>query len=142
VTLVVDASVACKWFIGESGSDAAEALLAGGEILLAPDLIIPEVCNVAWLKVHRGEIAKEQAAAMVERLPDLIDELAPSVQLARRAFEIANTLAHPAYDCFYLALAEVRGTRVVTDDRRLLSRLATTPLTRLVMKLGEAAAGC
>ena len=142
MTLVVDASVACKWFIGEFGSDAAEALVAGGEMLLAPDLIVPEVCNVAWLKVHRGEIAAEQATVMVERLPDLIDELAPSVQLARRAFEIANTLAHPAYDCFYLALAEVRGTRVVTDDRRLLARLATTPLARLVMRLGEAAAGC
>jgi predicted nucleic acid-binding protein len=142
VILVVDASVACKWFIGESGSDAAEALVAGGEMLVAPDLIVPEVCNVAWLKLRRGEIAEEQAAAMVERLPDLIDELAPSVQLARRAFEIASTLAHPAYDCFYLALAEMRGTRVVTDDRRLLSRLATTPLARLVMRLGEAAAGC
>jgi predicted nucleic acid-binding protein len=79
---------------------------------------------------------------MVERLPDLIDELTPSVQLARRAFEIAGTLAHPPYDCFYLALAEMRGTLVATDDRRLLSRLATTPLSRLVMRLGEAAAGC
>ena len=27
MTLVVDASVACKWFVAESGSDAAEALL-------------------------------------------------------------------------------------------------------------------
>jgi predicted nucleic acid-binding protein len=47
VTLVVDASVACTWFIVESGSVAAEALLTGGRALLAPDVIVPEVCNVA-----------------------------------------------------------------------------------------------
>ena len=56
MTLVVDASVACKWFVAESGSDAAAALLAGDQMLLAPDLIVPEVCNAAWSKLRRGEI--------------------------------------------------------------------------------------
>ncbi|HME24064.1 MAG TPA: type II toxin-antitoxin system VapC family toxin [Acetobacteraceae bacterium] len=140
MTLVVDASVACKWFIAESDSDAAEALLTGGQMLLAPDLIVPEVCNVAWLKLRRGEIVAEQATEMVRGLPDLLDELVPSLQLARRALEIVSSLAHPAYDCFYLALAEQRGTRVVTDDRRLLARLAATPWNRLVVRLAEAAA--
>jgi predicted nucleic acid-binding protein len=45
--LVVDASVACKWFVEEDGSQAAEALLDSGSTLLAPDLLVPEVCNVA-----------------------------------------------------------------------------------------------
>jgi|KBSMisStandDraft_5_1062788.scaffolds.fasta_scaffold2191147_1 predicted nucleic acid-binding protein len=40
MTLVVDASAACKWFIGEPGSDAAEALAADGAVLLAPDLFV------------------------------------------------------------------------------------------------------
>ena len=137
MTLVVDASVACKWFVAESGSAAAEALLAGDQMLLAPDLIVPEVCNAAWSKLRRGEIAPEQATAMVEGLPDLLDELAPSAPLAGRALTIANALAHPAYDCFYLALAELRDAQMVTDDRRLLARLATTPWARMVMKLGN-----
>jgi predicted nucleic acid-binding protein len=50
------------------------------------------------------------------------------------------TVSHPAYDCFYIALAEMRDTRVVTDDRRLIARLATTPWSQLVVKLGEFAA--
>ncbi len=137
MTLVVDASVACKWFIAEADSDAAEALAAGSQMLLAPDLIVPEVCNFAWLKLRRGEIALEQATAMVEGLPDMLDELAPSAQLAARALEIARILAHPAYGCFYLALAELRGTQVVTDDRQLLARLAATPWAPLALRLGE-----
>lgn len=140
MTLVVDASVACKWFTAESDADAAEALVASGEMLLAPDLIVAEVCNVAWLKLRRGEIAADQATKMVQGLPDLLDELVPSVQLAGRALEIANSLGHPAYDCFYLALAELRGTRVTTADRRLLARLAATPWAPLVVGLGDAAA--
>lgn len=139
MTLVVDASVACKWFIRESGSDAAEVLLASGQTLLAPDLIVPEVCNFAWSKLRRGEIAAEQATEMVQGLRDLLDELVPSVGLAGRALEIASTLGHPAYDCFYIALAELRSMRVVTDDQRLLSRLAATPWARLVVLLGDIA---
>jgi predicted nucleic acid-binding protein len=136
--LVVDASVACKWFISEPGSDAAEALVADNEMPLAPDLIVPEVCNVAWLKLRRGEITSEQATAMVEGLPDVLDGLVPSVQLANRALEIANVLAHPASDCFYIALAELRGTRMVTDDRRLLGRLKKTIYARSVVQLKDA----
>lgn len=141
MTLVVDASVACKWFIDETASDDAEALIASGQALLAPDLIVPEVCNVGWLKFRRGEIAAEQAAAMVSGLPDLLDELVPSVQLAARAIEITMTLAHPAYDCFYLALAELRDSRFVTDDKRLLARLAETPWAHRVIRLSDAANG-
>jgi predicted nucleic acid-binding protein len=135
MSLIVDASVACKWFIAEADSDGAEALLTRDSALLAPDLIVPEVCNVACLKLRRGEITAAQAAAMVESLPDLLDELVPSVQLAARAFAIASSLAHPAYDCFYLALAELRDTRLVTADRRLVARLARTPWARLIVGL-------
>jgi predicted nucleic acid-binding protein len=140
VTLVVDASVACKWFIAEADTEAAEALLAGDEPLVAPDLIVPEVCKVACVKLRRGEIVAEQAASMVDGLPDMLDELVPSVELAARAFAIASALAHPAYDCFYLALAERRGTRLVTADRRLVEQLAETQWAGLVVTLGTAAA--
>ncbi len=139
MTLVVDASVACKWFIAEPGSDAAETVIAGGEMLLAPDQLVPEVCNVAWLKLRRGEIAAQQASEMAEGLADLLDELVPCVQLARRAFELAGALDHPAYDCFYLALAEQRDARLVTDDRRLLSRLTATPWAGLVVAMRDGA---
>ena len=139
MTPIIDASVACKWFVSETDSEAAEALLGRGGGLLAPDLIVPEVCNVACLKLRQGEIAVKQAAAMVDGLPDLLDELVPSAQLAARAFAIASSLARPAHDCFYLALAELRDTRLVTADRRLLGRLAKTPWARLLVGLDGAA---
>lgn len=126
MNLVVDASVACKWFVAEAGSQAAEALFAPDRVFFAPDLIVAEVCNLAVTKLRRGEIAAEQAASMVDRIGDFFDEIVPSAELARRAFAMANELAHPAYDCFYLALAERRNARLITADERFLERLSRT----------------
>jgi len=50
-------------------------------------------------------------------------ELAPMRPLLRRATELSIALRHPAYDCFYLALAETRSCPVVTADERLRSRV-------------------
>jgi len=135
VTLVIDASVACKWFIDEPHFDRAADLLTGDDPLIAPDLIIPEVCNVAWLKLRRGEMTSDHASAMIDGLPEFLDEVVPMAQLAARALTIAVALAHPANDCFYIALAERRDTRLVTADRRLIGRLATTPWARLIIGL-------
>ncbi len=127
MTLVVDASVACKWFIEEEDSTEAAQLLARGEGLVAPDLIIPEVCNAMWKKLCGGQATPAQAKAAVEGLAGLFDDLVASVRLAVRAFAIAETLRHPVYDCFYLALAEHVDSRLITADARLLGRLAATP---------------
>ena len=39
----------------------------------------------------------------------------------------SHRLDHPAYDCLYLALAEDRNGRLITQDQRLLSRLGRDP---------------
>lgn len=135
MNLVVDASVACKWFIADAGSQAVEALFAPEHVFFAPDLIVAEVCNIAATKLRRGEIAAEQASGMVDRIGDFFDEIVPSAALARRAFAMANELAHPAYDCFYLALAELRNARLVTADERFLERLSRTPWKSLADSL-------
>ena len=135
---VIDASVASKWFIAEPQTDIAEALLLRGDVLVAPDLIVAEICNVAWLKCRRGDISDQQAVAMIEGLPAMFDELVPVTELASRALVIASETDHPAYGCFYIALAERHGTQVVTADRRLLARLATTRWAAFLVGLGDA----
>ncbi len=127
MTLVVDASVACKWLIEEDDSVEAAPLLARGEPLVAPDLIIPEVCNAMWKKLRGGQATPAQAKAAVEGLAGLFDDLVASVRLAVRAFAIAETLRHPVTDCFYLAVAEQVDTRLITADARRLGHPDETP---------------
>ncbi len=126
MTLVIDASVALKWFVEEDGTQQAAAILDGTELLIAPDLIVAEVCNAGWRAVRAGTMHAAQHDHAAARLSLAFDELLPLAPLAERAVALSRALAHPVYDCFYLVLADERSTRMVTADRRLISRISGT----------------
>jgi predicted nucleic acid-binding protein len=138
VTLVVDASVALKWFLVDEPYRAeAKAVLGSGEALIAPDLIIAETCNAAWRGVRVGRMRQDQAEEMARSLPGMIDSLVASPLLAERAIVVAGQLDHAVYDCFYLALAEAYDASFVTADARLLGKLAETPWAARAQSLAE-----
>ncbi len=117
--LVVDASVAVKWFAAEEWTAESRRLLAAGVDRHAPDLILAETTNVLWKKARRGEIeASHGYFREAANLPDVL-VLHRSQGLFVRASAIALDLDHPVYDCIYLACAEVEGVPLVTADRRL-----------------------
>jgi|KBSSwiStaDraftv2_1062776.scaffolds.fasta_scaffold1960999_2 predicted nucleic acid-binding protein len=119
--LIVDASVAVKWFFDEDGSDAARAILDQDIVLFAPELILAEVGNAAWKRRVKRQVEIAEADFIIERIPALIQGLAPLSVLAKQAIQISMALPHPAYDCFYLALAERERLPIVTADGRLLA---------------------
>jgi predicted nucleic acid-binding protein len=124
MTLVVDASVALKWFLSEEPFSAqALAVVRDGALLIAPDLLIAEVCNAAWRSARLGRIHRRQVTEIASVLPRLFHELASTAVLAPRAVAMAAALDHPVYDCLYVALAEARQARLVTADGRLLDKL-------------------
>jgi predicted nucleic acid-binding protein len=135
MALIVDASVAIKWFVDEPGSNSARQLWRDEARLLAPDLIVPEVCNTIWRKVRIGQAAPAQAQEVVVRMQQGVLEFRPTLPLAARAMAVSLALDHPAYDCFYLALAEREQSVVVTADERLISRLSRTLYGPLMRRL-------
>lgn len=122
MTLIVDASVAVKWGVPEAETERAMALV-GDEPILGPDLAVAEIANALWRKETRGEIAPEQRLIALAACLSGYSELVPSRMLAERALELSSALKHPAYDCFYLALAEARDATLITADARLLNRV-------------------
>lgn len=117
MTLVVDASVAAKWLVEEDGSEQAAALR--GRAMAAPSLIRAEVANLLATLARRGAIAARDAAesfALFQTAPLRIVE--PDDALERAALDLALALAHPVYDCLYLALAIRLDATLVTADRR------------------------
>ena len=119
--LVVDASVATKWFFAEAGDQSAREIAEGEDVLIAPDLIVAEVCNSAWKKVARAEASADRAREVAIALPRIFRELVPGEALAPRALDLAMVLRHPVYDCLYLALAELADGQLVTADKELAS---------------------
>ena len=136
MSLVVDASVALKWFLSEEPhASQAVAVVQDGATLIAPDFLIAEVCNAAWRSARLGRISQAQVDAIAANLPRFFDSLVSVSSLARRAVAIAGQLDHPVYDCLYLALAEAEQAELVTADMRLLSKVQATTWEQRVVDL-------
>ena len=132
--IIVDASVAVKWVVSESGSAEAAALLDQGR-LGAPTLWLSEASNALWAKVMRHQLTPEEARGQAAELAD-----APVVPIALPgllpvAMRLALELEHPIYDCFYLSAAIHRDTHVVTADRRFFERATGQPALANRVKL-------
>lgn len=136
MTLVVDASVAVKWFGIEELHETAKSLPARFD-LVAPDLLFSEVGNALWRKAATDFIPHVQAERALEALEGLDLTVVESPPLARRALAIALELRHPIYDCIYLACAEQIGALLVTADDRLLRRVAVSSFAPMVCHLGD-----
>ncbi len=141
MTLVVDASVAVRWLFDIDGAAQADSLLQSGEPLIAPDLVFSEITNAAWKMTALAALPRETAAEAVLKSSDFFQEIVACRELKDLALAIAIELRHPAYDCFYLALAEQRDCQLVTADERLLARCAGTPLAKRIKPLVNARSG-
>lgn len=117
--LVVDASVAIKWFLPEQHDDRAASLRRTGAEFDAPDLLFAEVGSVLWKRVRRGELTSAEAGGIAEALSRLPIEAYPSRLLAGAALQIACATGLTIYDCLYLATALLTDSCLVTADRRL-----------------------
>jgi len=132
--LVVDASVAVKWVVPETGSQDAENLL--DHELCAPDLICPECANIFWKKVRRREISLAEAEVAAQTLENSGVILHSARGYLGTALQIAVAIDHPAYDCVYIALAEALSLRLITADGALVRKLAGTAFAQRVAALG------
>ena len=136
MTLVVDTSVAIAWFVDEPWTALAEPLARRTD-LFAPDLIVSEATNVLWRLARSGKIDETHVEHACRRLPQSFAALIPGGILMTRSYAIARQLDHPAYDCFYVALAESLRAPLITTDKRLHSRTRNTPWASLTLLLGE-----
>lgn len=133
-TLVVDSSVAVKWYVPEPGSDRAARLLDEGGRLLAPDLLVSEVGNVLW-KRRRELPAHEIKAIAVALSRQCPVTLVASTTLHFASMSLALRFDRTVYDSLYLALAIAHDCRYVTADERFVNSLRETDVAEFVQIL-------
>lgn len=131
MNLIVDASVASKWFLDERGSEEAREVARNA--LRAPDLILAETFNAVWKRWRRGEATADQLAAIVPALRRTIGDFVPIVELMHVAARISEAYRHPVYDCIYLAAAiEAKLPLVTADERQFAVARRATVEVRLL----------
>jgi predicted nucleic acid-binding protein len=135
---VIDASIAIKWVVQEAGTE--EALRLRGGPLFAPDLLVAECANILWKKIRRNELTEAEAILAARLLQRADIRLEPMQRLLERATRIAAALDHPAYDCMYLATAEMLSCRLITADERLVRKCRGVRTVPAVIRLGDAQA--
>ena len=123
-SLIVDTSVAVKWFSREDGTEAALKLrddLIHGQIeLSAPDLLLYELANVLR---HHPRFSAEDVSAAVTSVLDLgIRFVPPSANLLAEAARLAFDRKITVTDAAFVTLAGLEGTILVTADKRLAGR--------------------
>ena len=129
--VVVDASVAAKWFLPED----REALVSEALALLdeydreevrfvVPDLFYVETASAIWKAVRVGRVLRAFGDQALVLLTQRKFPTVPSLKLLDKAFQIATDRGRTVYDCLYVALAVQADAQLITADERLANSIA------------------
>lgn len=119
MNLVLDASVASKWFNFEELSERAvefkEVFVEGELQLAAPMHILYEVGNSIWKNPQLADRDAGDAIVSLTRLG--LELLEPTMKRSACAMEIARTKRTTFYDAAYLQAAEELNRALLTADQ-------------------------
>ena len=140
--VVVDTSLAVKWFVDEPDSPAATALLeswrAAGIGLAAPDLLPREFINSLFQKIRHFGMTMNRALSALAQLENSEIAFHDSAPLGRRALELAASAGHDSvYDFYFFALAEALACECWSADREFQQHAARLPGPNRVRLLRE-----
>ena len=125
--LVVDSSVAIKWFVAEADDQKARSLLAirqsNAVSLLAPALLYTEVGNILWKKYRQGLLTTAKARQTLAELRMISLVTVPDAELLDEALQLAIQHNRSVYDSLYLALSLREDCPFVTADERFVNAI-------------------
>jgi predicted nucleic acid-binding protein len=131
--LVIDASVAAKWFVDEPLSEEARSVLLAlrdhPERFAVPELFFVEMLSV----LARITESEEQLKDLLGILEELgLARLALGHETLRRAAELTLSWGLTAYDAVYAATADLLGGQWLTADARAHTRIASLGISSLL----------
>lgn len=122
--IVIDASVAVKWLLGDE--EHVPQALALRRVIISRDLTVAvppifpfEVAHTLVRAARRGRLGPDQLERGLRAVVDLGFEVVADPEVALAALDLASRLGTSAYDAAYLAVAIARRATFVTADRPL-----------------------
>lgn len=130
--VVIDASVAVKWFLPEIYSEAARRYLLGDCLRVVPDLLYVEFGNAIWKRARRADMSDDEAREVLRSLQLVPVERHAAQPFLESAYRVARELDRTVYDALYLVLAAALNCPLVTADRRFYEAVAKSSLAENV----------
>ena len=131
--LILDASVAVKWFTMEPLRDKALIIrdrYVNGELdLEAPSLLYYEVANALRYNPRFGIEEVRSAVRALEDLAITIYDF--KGELASKAVELAYRFGITVYDAAYVALAAIRNATLYTADKEVVVKVSSENVKHL-----------
>ena len=117
--IVVDTNVICYRWISSPNSAAAEFALAKDPHWIAPALWRSEFRNVLAIAIRQKALTID-AAREIARKAEISFERCEFVVSSDAVLQLVATSNCTAYDCEFVALAELYDVQLVTADRQIL----------------------
>ena len=138
--LVLDASVALKWYIEENDTREAiqlkDRIFKEPALVAVPELFFVESANVVWKKCAlRGELSKIDAQEIFRAVSKLPFQTVPDQEVLSGALRIALKHSISVYDAVYLETAMKLDARFVTADYALVEKLKSSKLSESMIPL-------
>lgn len=130
--LVVDTSIAVKWFLPEIHFEAASKVLKSRFELIAPDIIWAEFGNALLKKVRIDEIAVQEAADILKDFIRFPLQTYSSKFILNAAWHMAHDSRNNVYDNLFLSLAINRNCALVTADRKFYDAVSKKSFSSMV----------
>lgn len=128
--IIIDASVAFKWFSQEGEEDIDKALeildshLRGKELIVVPDLIVYELAN-AW--VTKAVLPLKRCLVLLKDLEKSRLKIEViSFRLINKAVTFSKKYNVSVYDAVYAVLAEEKRCSLITADKKFIEKINLT----------------
>lgn len=139
--LVLDASVAMKWYIPEALAAEARRFMSPRFRMHVPSFFAAECGNTIWKKVaQRRELDRDRGWEILEELLGYPMQVHETEGLTIPAYDLAHGVGNPklaVYDFVYLALADALDVRLVTADRLFFDAIRPTLLAARLLWVAD-----
>lgn len=133
--LIIDASVAIKWFLNEDGTNEALAILDQISLIFAPEIFEIEIAAILTKRVRMRDLVIEEAQTIKSYFDDLPIIRVEYDRIKDMAFLMASEFNITLYDAIYLATAIAFRGELITADTKLFNGLQNTPFKNFVAQL-------
>jgi len=115
--VVLDASAAVDAVLNAGSPFRSQ--LREADAVIAPDLIVAEICSAFRKYVRARIIPQDQAERSVNTALALVSTRQPMAEIVADVLALSSRLDTSVYDLFYLALALRAGAVLLTADQAL-----------------------